>query len=146
MRMNGSSKQPNSEIKEFIRSTYRSVTDLRSSVEQIPLDGITIEQFWEKEDSISIVGYTDSNKVVAEYLRQIQQRVGDPHPHLDFFRREDREEKEKKPVSAFSITIDEYTDSNSQKEIQIAAHPSPRTTIYNCWFTAHYPGQMPASY
>ncbi|MBQ73800.1 MAG: hypothetical protein CMQ20_02105 [Gammaproteobacteria bacterium] len=101
LRMDEASNQPNSVIKEFIHQTYREAADIRRSVEEISLDGITIERFQENDDSISIVDYADSNKTVAEYLRQIQRKAGDPH--LDFVRREDNE---KKPASAFSITID----------------------------------------
>ena len=74
--------------------------DLKSEVEAISVDGIYIEQLQEADDGLTIIGYADDNKTIANYLRQLQQRIGNPLLNMA-----KREELQGKTVSKFSIRL-----------------------------------------
>jgi len=74
--------------------------DLKSEVEAISVDGVYIEQLQEADDGLTIIGYADDNKTIANYLRQLQQRIGNPLLNMT-----KREELQGKMVSKFSIRL-----------------------------------------
>lgn len=74
--------------------------NLQSAVEAISIDGIYIEKLQESDDALTIIGYADDNKTIANYLRQLQQRIGNPLLNMT-----KREEQNGKMVSKFSIRL-----------------------------------------
>jgi len=74
--------------------------DLKSAVEAISMDGIYIEQLQETADDLTIIGHADDNKKIANFLRQLQQKIGNPLLNMT-----KREELQGKVVSKFSIRL-----------------------------------------
>jgi len=74
--------------------------DLKSAVEAISMDGVYIEQLQETDDGLTIIGHADDNKRIANYLRQLQQKIGNPLLNMT-----KREELQGKVVSKFSIRL-----------------------------------------
>lgn len=80
--------------------TAASGKNLKSAVQAIAMDGVYIEQLRDENDSLTIIGYADDNKVIASYLRRLQQSVGNPLLNMA-----KREERQGKLVSRFSIKL-----------------------------------------
>lgn len=74
--------------------------DLKSAVEAISMDGVYIEQLQETNDGLTIIGHADDNKKIANYLRQLQRKIGNPLLNMT-----KREELQGKVVSKFSIKL-----------------------------------------
>jgi len=96
-------------IKKFIQKTYpqgegssaaTTADNLKDAIEAVTMNGVFIEQIQEQDDSITVIGYADDNKMLADYMRLLQDKVG--NPLLNWAKHEDRQQKQ---VSAFSLGI-----------------------------------------
>lgn len=74
--------------------------NLKGAVEAITMDGIFVERLRDADDSLTILGYADANKTIADYLRRLQREVGNPLLEMS-----KREERHGKMISRFSIRL-----------------------------------------
>lgn len=84
------------------------IQDVKSAIENISVDGVHVEKITEGEnDRFTVTGYADENKLVAAYLRALQQKAITPTLNSVV-----RKEMDNKTVSAFSISVKKYDRSD----------------------------------